>query len=71
MSFIPGQELARAFYKEVVGPALRGVTHSAALIGWGSDVLGYDTERSTDHGWGPRVKVFVDDVDVGDAGSTR
>ncbi len=34
--------------------------HSAALLGWGSDVLGYDTERSTDHGWGPRVLVFTD-----------
>jgi hypothetical protein len=34
--------------------------HSAALIGTGSEVLGLDTERSMDHGWGPRLKVFVE-----------
>ena len=38
--------------------------HSAALIGTGSDVLGLDTERSTDHGWGPRVKLFVEAGEV-------
>ena len=40
--------------------------HSAALLGWGSDVIGFDTERSTDHGWWPRLQIFVerDDVDV-------
>jgi hypothetical protein len=44
--------------------------HSAALIGTGSEVLGLDTERSTDHGWGPRLKVFVEAGEieaVGDA----
>jgi hypothetical protein len=39
---------------------LATVPHSAARLGWGSDVLGYDTERSTDHGWGPSLQVFVD-----------
>ncbi len=57
--FVPGRELSRAFYEEVVGPLVGDVEHSAALLGWGSDVLGFDTERSTDHGWGPRVRVFV------------
>jgi hypothetical protein len=33
-------------------------------LGWGSDVLGYDTERSMDHGWGPRVVVLVDADEV-------
>src|SRR5262249_55490750 len=32
--------------------------------GSGSDVLGFDTERSTDHGWGPRLTLFVDAGDV-------
>jgi uncharacterized protein DUF4037 len=59
--FIPGRELSRAFYAEVVRPRLAGRAHSAALLGWGSDVLGYDSARSTDHGWGPRVLVFVED----------
>lgn len=59
--FIPAAELAGAFYSEVVQPLIGGDPHSAALLGWGSDVLGYDTARSTDHGWGPRLLVFVDD----------
>ena len=42
-------------------PLLRGQRHGAALLGWGSEVLGYDTDRSTDHGWGPRLLVFLDD----------
>jgi len=44
MPFIPGLELARQFHAELVGPLLDqsfpGITYSAALIGWGSDVLG-------------------------------
>jgi hypothetical protein len=63
-SFIPGTELCGAFYEEAVHPLLSGRLHSAALLGWGSDVLGYDTERSTDHGWGPRLLVIVDRADV-------
>jgi hypothetical protein len=58
--FLPGLDLARAFYDEVVGPLLRQRRHSAARLGAGSDVLGLDTKRSTDHGWGPRLEVFVD-----------
>lgn len=61
--FVPGLDLAAAFYDDVVRP-LVAVKHSAALLGTGSDVLGFDTERSTDHGWGPRLQVFVADADV-------
>ena len=57
--FVSGRELARAFYTEVVATLVGDVEHSAALLGWGSDVLGFDTERSTDHGWGPRLQIFV------------
>ncbi len=61
--FIPGLDLAESFYGEVVAPilerALDGTPHSAALLGWGSDVQGYDTVRSTDHAWGPRLQVFL------------
>jgi hypothetical protein len=39
-------------------PAL---SYSAALIGWGSDVLGFDSERSTDHNWGPRLQLLLPD----------
>lgn len=63
-SLVPGLELAQSFYTEVIGPRLVGLTHSAALIGTGSEVLGYDDVRSTDHGWGPRLQVFVRQPDV-------
>jgi Domain of unknown function (DUF4037) len=57
-AFVPGRRLAADFYRHAVRPALHR-PHAAALIGPGSDVLGYDTARSTDHGWGPRVLIFV------------
>ncbi|GAA3447008.1 DUF4037 domain-containing protein [Planomonospora venezuelensis] len=56
---MPGLELSRDFYTEVVRPVVAGVPHSAALIGAGSEVLAFDTERSTDHDWGPRVVLFA------------
>lgn len=43
--FTSGAELSAAFYAEVVRPLLDRRPHSAALLGWGSDVLGYDTAR--------------------------
>jgi hypothetical protein len=64
-SFVPGTELARRYWQEIVAPIidelLPGVPRAAARVGAGSDVLGFDTERSTDHGWGPRVVVFIED----------
>jgi hypothetical protein len=70
--FIPGLELARQFHAEVVGPLLEqsfpGMAYSAALIGGGSDVLGFDSARSTDHNWGPRLQVFLAPGDAGRAG---
>ncbi|HEY0804982.1 MAG TPA: hypothetical protein VGD84_07960, partial [Pseudonocardiaceae bacterium] len=65
--FLPGIELARRCYGEVVAPiletALSGVPYSAALIGTGSEVQSFDSVRSTDHGWGPRMQVFLDSAD--------
>jgi hypothetical protein len=52
-NFVPGLELNAAFYAEVVGPLLAPWPHAAARLGTGSEVLGFDTDRSTDHGWGP------------------
>src|SRR6266567_3385219 len=62
-AFLPGTMLAGRYYLEVVRPLLDGhapgLEHSAALIGWGSDVLGFDSPRSTDHNWGPRCLIFL------------
>jgi hypothetical protein len=63
LTFIPGVELSRRLYDHAVKPLLArhfpGLVHSAALIGAGSEVLGFDTERSTDHDWGPRLNLFL------------
>ncbi|MBM2616094.1 DUF4037 domain-containing protein [Actinoplanes sp. LDG1-06] len=66
-AFLPGVELSRLFYAEAVRPLLGDLPHAAARIGPGSDVLGFDTARSTDHDWGPRLELFVDD-DTGELG---
>ena len=62
-TFMPGLELNAHFYQEVVQPLLAAhfphLVYSAALIGYGSDVLGYDTALSTDHNWGPRLQLFL------------
>ena len=51
--FIPGLELASKFYEEAVKPILESVfsalPYSAALIGTGSEVLGFDNAMSADH----------------------
>jgi uncharacterized protein DUF4037 len=62
-TFVPAVELSGAFYQDVVRPLLVGRAHSAALLGRGSEVLGYDTPRSTDHDWGPRLQIFLDRAD--------
>jgi hypothetical protein len=59
--------LAERFYRDAIRPVLDrafpGLLHSAALIGTGSEVLGFDTPVSCDHHWGPRAIVFLADAD--------
>jgi hypothetical protein len=54
-------------YTEIIAPILAeaypNLRYSAALIGYGSEVLGYDTARSTDHEWGPRLLLLVSEDD--------
>lgn len=61
--FTPGLELSALFYAEAARPILDAyfphLSHSAALIGWGSEVLGYDDIQSSDHHWGPRFLLFL------------
>ena len=65
--FIPGLELNRQYYETCIKPIVEqdfpGLRYGAALIGYGSDVLGYDTERSQDHEWGPRLLLFLAEDD--------
>jgi len=65
--FISGLELNKYFYLEAVKPILDKyfpkLSYSAARIGYGSDVLGFDTLRSTDHDWGPRLELFLSEKD--------
>jgi hypothetical protein len=57
-TFIPGLSLARTLYTDVVAHLL-DMPHTACLFWEGSEVLGYDSPRSMDHEWGPRMQVFV------------
>ncbi len=68
-TFIPGLKLSQYLYEEAVRPILEehfpALVYSAALIGAGSDVLGFDTPQSRDHDWGPRLMLFLaeDEID--------
>ena len=65
--FIAGLELAGGFYRDAVRPILErefaDLVHSAALVGQGSEVLGFDDARSRDHDWGPRCQLFLAEAD--------
>lgn len=60
---LSGLELSEAFYWKAVRPLLAlyfpDLPHSAALIGSGSEILGFDDAMSTDHHFGPRVMLFL------------
>ena len=63
VEFIPGLRLSQLYYKQVIAPLLLqhepDLEYSAGLVGYGSDVLGYDTPMSRDHMWGPRLVLFL------------
>jgi len=74
LAFIPGLQLSEIFYHEAVKPLLEEcfprVAYTAARLGRGSDVLGFDTPRSMDHDWGTKLSLFLsqeDDDRHGDA----
>ncbi|MFE6758187.1 DUF4037 domain-containing protein [Streptomyces sp. NPDC057684] len=66
--FLSGLKLSHRFYFEAVRPlldeAVPGIAHSAARLGGGSEVLGFDTARSADHEWGPRLQLFLHPQDA-------
>ena len=61
--FVPGLDLSGVLHDEGVAPLLARhhptLVYSAARLGPGSEVLGFATERSTDHDWGARLQVFL------------
>lgn len=65
--FIPGLKLNRGFYFDVIKPLIDkkfpNLNYAAALIGHCSDVLGFDDYKSTDHVWGPRLQIFLQEKD--------
>jgi hypothetical protein len=65
--FIPGLKLCELFYQKEVRPILSNqlpnLRYSAAVIGWGSEVLGFDNAMSRDHHWGPRLLLFLNKRD--------
>ncbi len=60
--------MCRGFFFDCAKPILDTyfptLTYSAGLIGYGSDVLGYDDPTSTDHMWGPRFYLFLSRDDI-------
>lgn len=68
MPFLPGLELSRRLYEEVIRPLLEryfpDLPYAAARIGPGSDVIGFDTEMSMDHDWGPQLQLFLQEQDA-------
>jgi hypothetical protein len=72
-TFVSGLDLSRRFFQEIVRPLLTNafpkLRYAAALLGPGSEVLGFDTEMSADHDWGPRLFIFLreEDAEQGDA----
>lgn len=72
-TFVAGLDLNRRFYEEAVRPLLDvsfpDLPYAAALLGSGSETLGFDTEMSMDHDWGLHLFIFMreEDADQGDA----
>ena len=67
-NFIKGLELNKGYYLDIVEPIIKSnfprLKYSAGLIGYGSDVLGFDTPISMDHNWGPRLILFLEKSEI-------
>ncbi len=66
--FIKGLDLCEGFFntyaKNIIECNFPNLKYTAGLIGYGSDVLGYDDVVSTDHMWGPRFYLFLSEKDI-------
>ena len=72
--FIPGLTLSASFFHKAAKPVLDqhfpSLAYSAGSIGFCSDVMGFDTEISRDHCWGPRFTLFLSEDDLSSQGET-
>lgn len=70
----PGMELSRQLHDDIIAPFLarhfRTLAYAAARLDGGSDVLGFETSISRDHGWGPRLTLFLREADFRAVGDT-
>ena len=68
-----GRDLSKIFFERtvrpIIEPVLSGAGYLAGRLGSGSDVLGFDTDRSPDHDFGCRLTVLVDDGDRAQLGA--
>lgn len=66
--FVKGLDLCEGFFhhcaKGILEEHFPDLRYTAGLIGYGSDVLGYDDPVSTDHMWGPRFYLFLGKEDI-------
>lgn len=67
MDFISGIELSKSFFFEIVKPLIQKnypeLLYASGLIGTGSEVQGFDDITSTDHHWGVRILLFLEEND--------
>ena len=64
LPFIHGLDLSERFFVEIVKSLLDeyypSLEYTACRLGYGSDVLGFDTNQSRDHDWGPKFDLFLE-----------
>lgn len=62
-----GLDLSRGFFLDVIEPVIEnaapGLKFAAGLVGDGSEVLGLDDDISSDHDFGPRLLLFLQEKD--------
>ena len=65
--FMPGLKLCQHFFEEAIQPLMAEhfprLNYSTARLDYGSDTLGFDTPMSMDHGWGPKMTLYLSPSD--------